>query len=370
MTNRERARAVLNYHKYDRMPVVHFGYWTETLRKWCTEGHLKKEEIIGYGDNNPVDKVIAGKLGFDFNWNSAYAPRTNLMPYFASRVLETTPDGFRKVLNAQGVVVLQKDGAGSIPAEVDHLLKGRAEWEEHYLPKLQFSEERFNPTSLEQAALRAQKDDPYGIFCGSLLGEIRNWIGVEGLSYLQVDDEDLFDEIIDTVGNLCFKITETALKKGIRFDFGHFWEDICFKNGPLISPHVFYSKVGPYYRKITGLLKEHGVDLVSLDCDGVIDSLVPTWVENGVNIMFPMEVGTWNGNIGPMRERYGRELRGVGGMDKKVFAMDYAAVDREIERLRPLVELGGFIPCPDHRIPPDAKWENVQYYCEQMRKNF
>jgi uroporphyrinogen decarboxylase len=43
------------------------------------------------------------------------------------------------------------------------------------------------------------------------------------------------------------------------------------------------------------------------------------------------------------------------------------AVETEIERLRPLVELGGYIPCPDHRIPEDCKFELVQYYCERMR---
>ena len=47
-----------------------------------------------------------------------------------------------------------------------------------------------------------------------------------------------------------------------------------------------------------------------------------------------------------------------------------AAVDEEIERLKPLIELGGYIPCPDHRIAPDAEWDNVRYYCERMRKEF
>ena len=50
-------------------------------------------------------------------------------------------------------------------------------------------------------------------------------------------------------------------------------------------------------------------------------------------------------------------------MNKTVFSRDYKAVDAEIERLRPLIELGGYLPCPDHRIAPDAKFENVQYYC-------
>jgi len=57
-------------------------------------------------------------------------------------------------------------------------------------------------------------------------------------------------------------------------------------------------------------------------------------------------------------------------MDKRVFAHDRAAVDAEIERLKPLVELGGYIPCPDHRLAPDAQWDLVCYYCERMRKVF
>ncbi len=163
---------------------------------------------------------------------------------------------------------------------------------------------------------------------------------------------------------------EKSLETGAKFDFAHFWEDICFKSGPLINPRVFREKVGPHYRRITDLLSSHGVSIVSLDCDGKIDTLVPIWLENGVNTMFPIEVGTWHASIEPWREKYGRELRGVGGMDKRVFAHDTAAIDAEVERLKPLVELGGYIPCPDHRIAPDGKWENVQYYCGKMREAF
>ena len=116
------------------------------------------------------------------------------------------------------------------------------------------------------------------------------------------------------------------------------------------------------------MLHQHDINIISLDCDGLIDSLIPTWFQNGVNTMFPIEVGTWGASIKPWREKYGKELRGVGDMDKKVFAYDYAAIDAEVERLKALVELGGYIPCPDHRIAPDAKWDNVLYYCEKMHK--
>ncbi len=83
--------------------------------------------------------------------------------------------------------------------------------------------------------------------------------------------------------------------------------------------------------------------------------------------MFPIEVGTWHADIQPWRKQYGKELRGIGGMNKNVLTMDYAAIDKEMERLKPLVELGGFLPCPDHLIALGSKFENVQYYCEKMR---
>jgi uroporphyrinogen decarboxylase len=64
---------------------------------------------------------------------------------------------------------------------------------------------------------------------------------------------------------------------------------------------------------------------------------------------------------------YGKDLRGVGGTNKTVFSKDRAAVEAEVDRLASLVELGGYIPCPDHRIPPDAKWDLVQHYCRLLR---
>ena len=375
--------AVLHYEVYDRLPVVHFGFWRETLAKWAEEGHISAQEARTWSDGNPTDTAITAKLGFDFNWYNCFSPHTQLLPSIKPQVLEELPDGSRKILDGNGAIILQKEGATGIPSEIDHILKGREAWEQTFSPRLKFSKERVTgvPVNTGTELLpfdgegltylqRGEWDVPLGLHCGSLYGVIRNWLGLVGSAYMLVDDEPLFDEIIDTVGELCFQCTKTVLETGARFDFAHFWEDISFKSGPLINPKVFRAKVGPHYRRITDLVRSCGIDIVSLDSDGRIDELIPVWFDNGVNTMFPIEVGTWHASIEPWREQYGKGLLGVGGMDKKVFAYDYAAIDTEVERLKPLVELGGYIPCPDHRIPPDAKWENVQYYCERMRSAF
>ncbi|MCX7705161.1 MAG: hypothetical protein N2115_02740 [bacterium] len=381
MTDRERVQNILHYQNYDRMPLVHFGFWNETLCLWAQKGYIPKDLAENWADGNDNDFAISKIIGFDFNWYNVFKPMLGLCPAFESKVVEELPDGTKKILNAEGVITLHKPGAGSIPADIDHLLKDRKSWKELYLPKLQWFPDRVFKAKVvtrdkvyvfEEGGLdflrKNERDYPYGLFCGSLYGWVRNWLTMEGACYLLVDDESLFDEIIETNAEICYQAVKTTLETGARFDFGHFWEDICFKSGPLISPQVFKKKIGPHYRRICDLLNKYGIDIVSVDCDGNIDALVPIWLENGVNTMFPIEVGTWNGNIKPWREKYGKDLRGVGGMNKVVFSKDKNAVDNEIKRLLELVELGGYIPCIDHRIPPDAKWELVLYYCQKMRE--
>lgn len=371
MNFRENVMAVLHYEKPDQFPVVSFGYWAETLQKWEEEGHITHEETVGYcsyGDNSEADRSIMKKLGFDFNWNSCIGFDTGLRPNFGHTILEEKEDGTLLARDEQGLIVLEKPGVVSIPAEIGTSMTGREAWEELYLPKLKWTAERVNTEYIKSLADDTNREIPIGLHCGSLIGYMRNLLGVEQLSYLYADDEELYAEIVDTLAGICYQGVKTALETGAKFDYAHFWEDICFKNGPLVSPFVFEDYVAPHYKKITDLLTKYGIDIVSVDCDGCIDTLVPIWLKNGVNTMFPIEVGTWNASIAPWREKYGKMLRGVGGMNKTLFARDRKAIDEEVERLKGLISLGGYIPCPDHRIAPDAKFELVQYYCDKMHQ--
>jgi hypothetical protein len=370
MNNRQRANAILHYQSYDRIPVVHFGFWDETLLRWAREGHISQEEAYSWADGNEVDYAIGTRLGFDFNWYSCFHWNYSLLPAFEPRLVRDHPGGGREMLNSDGVVILQKDDAGAIPSEIEHLLVDRKSWEGHYLPRLLWSLERVDRQALDRLPAPGDRPHPIGLHCGSLLGRIRDMVGLVGLSYLIADDPDLVTEMIAVTADLCYNGVKAVLERQPQFDFAHFWEDICYRAGPLVSPQFFSTQVGPYYKRITDLVNSYGIDIVSLDCDGRIDALIPTWFHNGVNTMFPIEVGVWKAEITPWRQQYGPELRGVGGVSKTIFAHDRSVIDDEITRQRPLVDLGGYIPCLDHRIPPDAIWENVQYFCDHMHQVF
>ena len=72
MTQRERVNAILHYQAHDHMPVVHFGYWTETLVKWSAEGHLDIELAWNWSDGNDADRDEAQDLPLGLNCGSLF----------------------------------------------------------------------------------------------------------------------------------------------------------------------------------------------------------------------------------------------------------------------------------------------------------
>jgi hypothetical protein len=370
--------------------VVRWGFWKETLQKWANEGHITKEQADGWElRGSKYDTEIGEKLGFDFNWDNMFIPINSvslqmLHPVFEYKLIKELPNGIRHVLNEEGVIVMESPSAKGIPPEIEYTLKDRISWEENYKPRLKFSQDILDKALVQTVERKMIRFDSGGkeflqknnrefhciLYAGSIMGRIRNWLGLENFSILPVDDPVLFREMVDVVAEMGYQSVKAALESGVKVDIIHFWEDLCCKNGPLVSPKIFQEIAVPYYSRIVDLAQRYDIDLISVDCDGVIDALIPTWVNSGINVMFPIEVGTWGGTIKEMRDKFGKQLRGVGGMKKSVFAEDKTAVDEEIERLKQLVELGGYIPCPDHWISPDAKWDNVRYYCDRMHRVF
>ena len=84
--------------------------------------------------------------------------------------------------------------------------------------------------------------------------------------------------------------------------------------------------------------------------------------------MFPLEIGTWGADPVRYRREYGKDLLLMGGFDKHILAQSKEDIAREIDRLTPLVEEGGYIGFCDHRVPPDVSLDNYLFYLETVRE--
>lgn len=352
MTSRELFREIMFYGDFDRMPVWHWTGWPETEKEWEEQGLKPDQNRHEYFKAEPLPWSVPFNVG--------------LHPSFPVHTLEETEE-YRIIQQGDGVIAKHWKNRSCIPQFLDFLLKDRRSWEEHYREKLQPHPNRI-PKDFEAIAERMNASErPVSVGTASLMGWLRDWMGVVNFGYLQYDDPELLAEMVDTIANLVCWALDIVLPE-IRVDIGWGWEDICGSSGPLISPEIFETYVVPGYRKIADKLHEHGVFLYLVDSDGQIDDLIPGWLEGGVNVMFPVQIQPMGTDPMALRRKYGKELRIIGGIDKLVLTQDEAAIDAEIERRLPLMREGGYIPLPDHLIVPGTPLKNYVYYLNRIRE--
>jgi uroporphyrinogen decarboxylase len=216
---------------------------------------------------------------------------------------------------------------------------------------------------------RPDRDYPLLLHVGSLYGRQREWFGLVRVSEIIYDDRPLFEEIVETSADIAIRVIDRICgESGVRPEAAAFWEDMCYKAGPLISPRIFDEVLVPHYRRIVDALHRYDVDVILVDCDGNIEKLMPLWLDVGVNCMFPVEVGTWGADPVAYRARYGRDLLIMGGFDKRILARSRREITAEVERLAPTVEEGGFIPFCDHRVPPDVPLSHYLHYVNEAKR--
>ena len=105
----------------------------------------------------------------------------------------------------------------------------------------------------------------------------------------------------------------------------------------------------PRYKRISQKLRAAGIDIWYTDCDGDIRPILPAMMEGGINCMWPFEVNG-SGHPGELLEKYGKELRICGGVDKMELGRGKAAIKAYLESLAPLVVRRRLHPVL--RLPP------------------
>lgn len=155
----------------------------------------------------------------------------------------------------------------------------------------------------------------------------------------------------------------------VDVDFCYGWEDICFKNGPIVTPSFFRDVVMPRYKRIRKILDEYGIKTWMVDSDGDIRAILPYMIEGGISHIFPFEVNG-SGHPAGVLEKYEGQIGILGGFDKMKLLAGQDAITEYMESLVPLVKKGRFIPYVDHLCPPDVKQEDYLYYLELKEQLF
>ena len=273
------------------------------------------------------------------------------------------------LINAVGQMVkrLKESWETGMPMYLDWPVKDRATWNEHKKRLDPNTPERW-PSDWNAYVQKINgKSEPLSLAVGSFYGDLREWVGSERILYMFYDNPGLIEDMMEQVLYLETEVIKRTLKD-IKVQQATFWEDMCYKAGPLISPAMVRKFMMPRYKKITDLLHSYGVDVIFLDSDGNLNELVPLWLEVGINYIWPFEVAAHN-DIVALRKKYGNDLIIGGGIDKRALAKGKEAIREEVMSKVPfLLETGGYFPSLDHGVPPDVTFENYCYYINLMRE--
>ena len=380
MNSKERFVAVMNFETPDRNLLWEMGYWPDTLERWYREGLEQRVNRQGTpgagirGEASPHDESSTTRfrerdahnvLGFDpglMNLPVNSGPQ----PLFSQDVFEETAE-YLVYQDEYGVKKRLSKGGASVPEFIGWQVENRRDFErikeERFQPLL---EQRVPPNWPELVGKYRDRDFPLSIggYPFGFYGFLRYLMGEERLLLNFYDDPRLVKDIMSFLADFWIELWEQALAQ-VQVDCAHFWEDMAYRTGPLISPATFREFMTPCYQRVTGFLKDRGVQIILVDSDGNLDKLIPLFLEAGLTGVWPIEVQAGN-DLLAIRRRYPR-LQIQGGIDKLQIAKGRDAIDRELESKIPfMLQHGGYIPHLDHSAHPQISWPDFCYYRSKL----
>jgi uroporphyrinogen decarboxylase len=355
MTTRERFVRTLTGQPVDRVPFMKvFGGDNAILPHW---------EQKHPGLRQKIDRLLQFEGGHR-GWRST---PVNMDPSQLDpvQVLEDTAERLVQRRGDGTVEIIQKTGDYN-RHDIGWPVKTMADWREYKAKHLQADDPSRFPANWPELVNQYQhRDYPLQLTHRGVYGFARNRMGDENMAYAFYDQPDLMHDLMDSYTDMCLAVWGKMVAE-VDFDLIECWEDMAYRSGSLISPNTFREFMTPNYRRIREFADAHGIPIILVDSDGYIEDLCEVMFESGVNAMYPFEVQSDN-DVARVRERF-PEMGCVGGLNKQVMAEGKAAIEREMDRARHLIELGRFIPGPDHFVLSDVTFENYRYFMEELRE--
>ena len=354
MTPRECFNRIMNYESVDRLPAFVVEPFEETaVKRWVNEGldiTSTLEDVLGIAKFTKIPAHLSPKPRFEhkiFYEDDEYiietdttygakvkkAKKAPTMYYgYMGHQVKNSDDWYRIKYRYEG------DLTKRIPKDIDEIAE-----------QLNTSP---NPVKLEIF--------PYFFRLGFYL------MGMENFMLAFYDQPDLIHEMFSFWNDFALSIIKPYLER-VKIDIFVLMEDLAHNSAPHMSPEVYKEFWLPYQNKLISEVKKYQINNICLWTAGDIEVMIPMLMDNGINCLWPVERCSPNMDPYLLRKKYGKELRMNGGVPWKCLIEGPEAIDREVEKLIPLIQDGGFIPALDDMVSPEIPLENYIYYVNKLK---
>lgn len=348
-------------------PVIMDDFGWFTLDRWIEKGYIKSEQDL-------KDMLEFDSPGF-FSLHNLGWCQAPFYPLYEEKLLEDR--GEHELMQdkyGRSVLFFKNRRSGFMPEYVDHPVKDMKSWEENCKWRMDpFSKGRFeNFDQLMEDAIIAEAEGKV-ITLNTVGGYmyLRSLIGPLEVMYKFYDEPALIVDCMKTWFNVADNIS-AKFQEYVTIDEFYVGEDICYNHGPLISPDMIREYILPYYKQLMTNIRKRQLDksrrlYFQVDTDGFSDPVIDVYGEIGLDYLSPFEVASGCDVV-----RTGKEypnLRIRGGFDKRILASTKDAIDREVERIMPVMkDRGGYIPMCDHGVPEEVSFENYLHFRNRLKE--
>ena len=380
MKNSEKLLRTLSFEKMSEGGAVleTFYPWDLTVNRWCEEGlpnQFRAKKLF------PAPKDIKHRYINDCMANSVYEYEQYLGLDGVKRMAFRIPfQSFEEeIIEQTGTYTLKRDFDGwkrkyyknsNLVQEIQPIVRDMEDWKALKTKAIEELEKYCTDENIKEIYGQFKEGHEAGDFSirfriSGFFWTPRQLLGIEEHMLAFYDIPEVIAEmnqfILDTYIKYLGKIFDIIKPEVILLE-----EDLSGSNGPMLSPDTFDEFVGAYYKELFPFLKSKGVKNIFVDTDGDFNKLIPNFIKAGVDGFLPMDVNAGM-DIVEVRKKY-PDLKFIGAFNKLKIAEGGEAIEKEFERLLPVIRQGGYVPGSDHQVAPSTLFENYQYYIKILKE--
>ena len=220
---------------------------------------------------------------------------------------------------------------------------------------------------LRERALELKKNTPYAVVSGI------SGVVYEICWYMRGLEQWFCDLLTDTP--FCEALLDQTLKfwmdwfrvflaeVGDVVDVIMIGDDLAGQTGPLFNPDIYRSLVKPRHKALVQYIKSRTAAKIWYHTCGACSGLIPELMDNGIDILNPVQISATGMDPATLKSRYGKKLSFWGGAIDSQRVLPRATPEQIRQDVRRHLEIwkpgGGYIFNNVHNIQADVSGENT-----------
>ncbi|HWH69971.1 MAG TPA: uroporphyrinogen decarboxylase family protein [Candidatus Sulfotelmatobacter sp.] len=220
---------------------------------------------------------------------------------------------------------------------------------------------------LRQRALTLKHETPYAVVSGisGVVYEICWYLrGLEQWFCDLMSEPDFCEAMLDQTLKFWLDWYRLFLDEvGDVVDVIMIGDDLAGQNGPLFNPALYRRLVKPRHKQLVQYIRSRTHARIWYHTCGACTDLIPELIDNGVDVLNPVQVSARNMDPVELKRRFGRQIAFWGGGVDAQHVLPRGTPEEVAENvrhnLRALMSQGGYIFNNVHNIQGEVPPENI-----------